>query len=235
MVNFRDHLSQFFGRQIINLILRPSILEIKPNVKQLLDNNSITPKKCQGCPLSVNKKMMDFPGWVGELESNAVHKKEVMVIGISPNSLEIPVHIAYGFGYEYFTEKDIVKLKKGAKKFWNMLYYLFEDKVDYLHKNLYIMDLAFCNCSSKDRKTLKFCAQRRVETEIGYINPKLIIMHGMQVRDYFQRLLIPFVLLPHIQNWGDIKYPLNLNKPRPPHEIWIKSKEFIQNILFLKE
>lgn len=224
-MDFRKHLSKYFGEDIVDLILEKNTLEIRQNAKELLEKTSIVPKKCKGCPIkNPEQKKMDFPAWLGDLNTIKTHKKEIMLIGISPNNLEYPVHIAYGLAYDYFSENDLNKLNPGARKFWERLQDLFNQKKDYLHNNIYITDMAFCDCKSKDKEILEFCSKERIMREIEFINPKLLIIHGFLIKRYINTFPNPTVFIPHVQGRGVLYYPAD-------HQIWIETRDFIQKIL----
>ena len=224
-MDFRNHLSKYFGKDIVDLILEKNTLKIKQNAKELLEKSNIIPKKCKDCPVkNPDQKKMDFPAWLGDLNTTKTNKKEIMLIGISPNNLKYPVHIAYNLAYDYFSEKDLNNLNGGARKFWEKLHDLFNQKNDFLHNNIYITDMSLCDCESTDKEVIEFCSKDRIIKEISFINPKLLIIHGLLIKNYINIFPNPTVFIPHVQGKGIWKYPTD-------HQIWKETRDFIQKIL----
>lgn len=229
--NYLEMLKDCFSPEIVPLLLDEDTLEIKRDVKNLLDNNKLKPNGCKDCPLNVERKVMDFPGWLGKINLKEKHRKEIMVIGFSPsNAVSIPVHIAFGLGYDYRSTEDLDALDYNAQRFWKAMDFLFNNGLDYFNNNAYVTDLAYCNCPSGDTDTLDFCSKKHLLNEINFINPKLIILNGYGVKKYLNFLPKPSISIPHSTS-GQTKYNFNYNNPSNSNKRWIEARDNISNFL----
>ena len=224
--NYLEMLKDCFSPEIVSLILDEDALKFKKDLKTILDNNKINPKKCNECPLNVEKKGMDFPGWLGKIDLTKKHRKDIMVVGFSPSRKIENVHVAFGLGYDYLSINDLNNIGPNSRRFWNAMIFLFDDDHEYINNNIYLTDLAYCNCSSKDKKTLRFCSKKHLLKEIEFINPKLIILNGYGLKKHLYFLPRPSVFIPHTTK-NQTSHYFNEKDPQKSDKRWIEAQKNI--------
>ena len=204
-------------------------LEIKKHLRQLTDFHGR--RLIPDVYLRDDVKWgMDFSSWIGKFDRG----KDFFIIGAEPH-LKNQYQLIYGFGNERGKNVKQTALSYFANKsdIWHYLTKNFaqelnDDSIIAFLQKCYISDLCHLvptNCSQVkvicDRLAIskndwhKFrttIAKNFLVDEIEIVNPKFIVLHGTQAREFFERELnASFPTKKKIENWDGHVYKGEMN------------------------
>ncbi len=214
----KNHYTRKFGETIFNDLVSPDFRLKAENIKrkgygkEAVDNQMA---------LMINEDLIseeqrskfnwafDFPGWIGELDLNKEHRKEIMLIQLEPHVEDYDYQVVYElaestgkreFGIQENNEKLITR---STRPIWDNMTRLLtsqEQRIDiFKNKNtsalysilekIYVTDM--CHFAPQGPTTLlnqlpwnkirSAVARKFMFEEIELINPKLLIASGLPV------------------------------------------------------
>ena len=201
----------------------PEQLEIKKHLKGLVDEKGVRLVPDTFLRNDVNWGM-DFSSWIGKFDND----KEFFIIGAEPH-LRNQYQLIYDFGNQKGRDVRQTALSYFSNKS-DIWYYLTKNFVEAVNddnavtflQKCYISDL--CHLVPTDCSQVKIICERLAISqrdwqkfrtaiaknflvdEIKLVNPKCVVLHGTQAREFFEKELnVTFSRKKQIANW-DVMY-----------------------------
>jgi hypothetical protein len=196
---FQDLLASIYGSKAL-ASLTDSVNDNKLKLKNpevlsefLTKHHKSIDDGCQNCRKLFPKnsflnRKMDFPSWLGLLDFDKKHIKQLMIIGedVSPK-VPYSFNIAYGLGRYSILKNGIIAEEK-RNKLWIQLKAMFDEELDLVLKNVYVTDI--CKCNAKKKGNIwDNCSSNFLLKEIELINPKIVIFQGNTAYEYTKSIL----------------------------------------------